>query len=142
MSIEPEPSEHVPTDPNPKQAKDVGDVRVSRTATAWTLTLSNPGRRNALTWHMYGRLREELTTLTTMTAQGSPRVLILQGDGNAFAAGTDIRQFQAFTSGQDGIDYEQQISDVLRLLGDVPIPVLAVVRGPAVGGGLGLVAFS
>ena len=63
------------------------------------------------------------------------RVLILKGAGGAFAAGTDITQFRTFTSGDDGIAYERRLDAVIDRLERVRRVTVAVVDGPAVGGG-------
>ena len=44
------------------------------------------------------------------------RVLVIRGSGGAFAAGTDISQFGAFTSGDDGIAYERRLDAVIDRL--------------------------
>jgi enoyl-CoA hydratase len=113
-----------------------GQVRVRQAgAVAW-LTLSNPGKRNALTWQMYDQLESACTTLDPAV-----RAVVLRGDGGrAFAAGTDIQQFTEFRTGDDGVAYERRIGRVLDALTAVRVPVLAVVEGPAVGAGLVLAA--
>src|SRR5699024_1152330 len=55
----------------------------------------------------------------------------------AFVAGTDIAQFRGF-SGDDGVAYEQRIDEVLGALAAVTKPVIAVIDGHCVGGGLGI----
>ena len=63
------------------------------------------------------------------------RVLVIRGAGGAFAAGTDISQFRDFTSGDDGIAYERRLDAVIDRLERVRRATMAVVDGPAVGGG-------
>jgi enoyl-CoA hydratase len=53
----------------------------------------------------------------------------------AFAAGTDIRQFAGFQSGEDGLGYEAKIDAVLHRLAHVAVPTIAQVQGVAAGGG-------
>ena len=60
--------------------------------------------------------------------------------GDAFAAGTDIRQFVDFHGGADGVAYERRIARVLSRLLDLRVPLVGVVTGPAVGAGLALAA--
>jgi enoyl-CoA hydratase/carnithine racemase len=66
--------------------------------------------------------------------------VVLRGAGEAFAAGTDIAQFAEFDGAADGLDYERRVGAVIEDLLAVPVPVLGVVDGPAVGGGLALAA--
>ena len=63
------------------------------------------------------------------------RVLVLRGSGGAFAAGTDIEQFAAFTTGDDGIAYERRLDAVIERLERTTRITIAAVDGPAVGGG-------
>ena len=63
------------------------------------------------------------------------RVLILRGDGEAFAAGTDIAQFRDFKTGADGVAYEHRLDAVIDRLERVTRVTIASVNGPAVGGG-------
>ena len=58
-----------------------------------------------------------------------------RGAGGAFAAVTDIAQFREFTSGDDGIAYERRLDAVIDRLERVRRATIAVVDGPAVGGG-------
>jgi enoyl-CoA hydratase len=102
------------------------------------LWLSNPGRRNAITWAMY----DGLLGIRALVA-GDPdiRVVVLRGaGGQAFAAGTDIRQFAEFTTGEQGVEYEHRVGRVVASLLAIRAPVIAVVEGPAVGAGLAIAA--
>lgn len=101
------------------------------------LTLSNPGRRNALTWHMYDAFADAIAQTST---DPSVRVIVIRGHGEAFAAGTDITQFASFTTGEQGLQYEQHIGGILEKLLKLNIPVIAAVDGPAVGAGLAIAA--
>jgi enoyl-CoA hydratase/carnithine racemase len=96
-----------------------------------TLTFNRPQARNALTWDMYDALVDACERVDTTDL----RVLILRGAGGAFAAGTDIGQFREFTSGDDGIAYERRLDAVMDRLERVRRATIAVVDGPAVGGG-------
>jgi len=97
------------------------------------LTFNRPEARNAMTWAMYDALVE---ACDRVDRDESVRVLVLRGaGGKAFAAGTDISQFQQFKTPQDGVDYEQHISDVLDRLERVGKPTVAQIEGVAVGAG-------
>ena len=74
-------------------------------------------------------------------ADENVRVLVLRGAGEkAFVAGTDIKQFLEFKSGEDGISYEERMERVLGRLERVRKPTVAVVDGYAIGGGLSIAA--
>jgi enoyl-CoA hydratase/carnithine racemase len=97
------------------------------------LTFNRPAARNALTWEMYEGL---LKACETVDARPDLRVLIVGGaGGKAFAAGTDIAQFSAFHSAEDGIEYERKLDAVIDRLERVTRPTIAQVQGVATGGG-------
>lgn len=99
------------------------------------VTFNRPEARNAMTFEMYQGLAE---ACERVDADPSLRVLVLRGaGGRAFVAGTDIAQFRGFT-GADGVEYEKKIDEVLGALAAVNKPVIAVIDGHCVGGGLGI----
>ena len=99
------------------------------------VTLNRPQSRNALTFSMYERLAE------IAADPGGARALIIAGAGDkAFAAGTDIAQFRAFSSPEDAIAYEARLDRVLGALERCPIPTIAAIAGACTGGGAGIAA--
>jgi enoyl-CoA hydratase/carnithine racemase len=98
---------------------------------AW-LTFNRPEARNAMTWAMYDALAE---TCDRVDGDARIRVLVLRAAGDAFIAGTDIRQFTAFRGADDGIAYERRMEQVLDRLEQVRVPTIAQVEGVAAGGG-------
>src|ERR687885_480557 len=97
------------------------------------LTFNRPQQRNALTWAMYEGL---YAACEHVDADDRVRVLILRGAGDkAFVAGTDISQFQSFSTAADALGYEQKINRYLGRLEAVRKPTIAAIRGYAVGGG-------
>jgi enoyl-CoA hydratase len=101
-----------------------------------SVTFDRPQARNAMTWTMYEQLR---AICEQLRADPAIRVVRFQGaGGEAFVAGTDIAQFQSFTSGEDGIRYEQRIDATMALLASLPMPTVAVVQGWCIGGGLAI----
>lgn len=114
-----------------------GEVRLVQDGAVWRVELANPARRNALTWTMYEQLQR--ICLDAAEAPGL-RAVVIRGADGAFAAGTDINQFTDFASAEDGLVYERHMAEVLDALLSVPVPVIGVVEGPAVGGGLAIAA--
>jgi enoyl-CoA hydratase len=101
-----------------------------------SVTFDRPEARNAMTWAMYQQLRAHCEKLRE---DKSVRVVRFQGaGGEAFVAGTDIAQFQDFTSGKDGVDYEHRIDGTMQLLASLPMSTVAVVQGWCIGGGLAI----
>lgn len=115
-----------------------GDLLISRDGSTVTASFNRPQARNALSFDMY----ERLAVLCRQAAEDrSLRAIILTGEGGqAFAAGTDISQFQHFESGLDGIDYEKRIETVLDALEKCPVPVIAAIAGACTGGGAAIAA--
>ncbi len=109
-----------------------GVVLLERIEQVATITLSRPGALNALTWAMYQQLE---TYLETLAQDETIRVIILRGAGKAFAAGTDISQFQNF-NGLAGVQYEQRMDTIIEKLYNFPKPTIAAIHGYAVGAGI------
>jgi enoyl-CoA hydratase/carnithine racemase len=97
-----------------------------------SITFNRPQARNAMTWEMYNALYE---CCEAVDADDDIRVLVLRGAGEkAFVAGTDIKQFLKFESGEDGIAYEKRMERVIGRLEAVRKPTVAVIDGYAIGG--------
>ena len=115
-----------------------GAVRYERDGVVGRITFDRPAARNAMTWAMY----EELAVACArVAADPEVRVAVLRGaGGKAFVAGTDISQFRAFKSGEDGVSYERQVAKYLAAVEELPVPTIVVVEGWAIGGGLAIAA--
>jgi len=103
-----------------------------------SVVFDRPHAHNALTWTMY----EQLGAICARLANdASVRVVTLRGaGGKAFVAGTDIAQFAAFAGADDGVAYERRIDAGVDALERLPMPVVAILEGWVVGGGLALAA--
>lgn len=100
------------------------------------VTLNRPQALNALTWTMYDSLIEACDRVDN---DPEIRVMLLHGaGGKAFAAGTDISQFQNFTGADDGIAYERRLEAATGRLETVAKPTIAAIEGYAVGAGAAL----
>ncbi|MFT0860352.1 enoyl-CoA hydratase/isomerase family protein [Ancylobacter sp. G4_0304] len=116
------------------EADDKGRVRFIVEGPVARIIFDRPAARNAMTWRMYEELEQACLAIA---ADPSIRVAVLRGaGGKAFVAGTDIDQFRAFTSGEDGVAYEQQVERFVGAVERLPVPTIAVVEGWAVGGGM------
>jgi enoyl-CoA hydratase/carnithine racemase len=96
------------------------------------VTFNRPEARNALTWDMYDAL---VQACDAAEAHRHVRVFIIRGAGGAFAAGTEIKQFRDFRSGDDGVAYERRLDAIVERVERMKLPTIAEVDGPAVGGG-------
>jgi enoyl-CoA hydratase len=113
-----------------------GTVRLTIEGPIASVVFDRPEARNAMTWTMYQQLG---AICEQLRGDANVRVVCFRGaGGQAFVAGTDIEQFKAFKSGDDGIDYERQIDAGIERLETLPMATVAVVEGWAVGGGLAI----
>jgi enoyl-CoA hydratase/carnithine racemase len=116
-----------------------GTVLVSREGSVATLTLSNPGKLNAIDLAMWNQLAERILSLTQ---EKDLRCLLVRGDGpEAFSSGADIAEFVRVRSNlKQAKAFGEPVHRAFRLLHDFPIPTLAAIRGVCAGGGLELAA--
>lgn len=97
------------------------------------VTLNRPQAHNALTWAMYDGLVE---ACEQVDASEEIRVMVIRGaGGKAFAAGTDISQFQNFRTEEDALNYERRLDEVIGRLEAVSKPTIAAIEGVAAGAG-------
>lgn len=95
-----------------------------------TVTLNRPEKLNAFD----GALCEELVeALALLSRSDAVRVIVLTGAGRAFCAGADLDVLVA-----EGPALVAAGKDIALALRAAPQPVLAVVNGPAAGGGANL----
>jgi methylglutaconyl-CoA hydratase len=104
------------------------------------LTLQRPHKRNALTRELLKDLKSHLDGLA---AQADLRLLVLGAAGSAFCAGMDLAQMQETAALPDAAPLWRADTDIYRdvvaAIFECPCPTLAVIPGPAVAGGLGIV---
>ena len=101
-----------------------------------TVTLSNPGKLNALTVAMWQELARAMQRLS---ADDALRCVVLRGAGNeAFAAGADIAEFAQArdNAGQGRVYHRQYVHGALEAVGACRHPTVAMIHGPCAGGGL------
>jgi isohexenylglutaconyl-CoA hydratase len=106
--------------------------------------LSRPERRNALNHDM---MREIAEAAERAAVERGVRALVLRGEGGAFCAGGDLAAMAEMppvpAGGPDPlVAAYRYFGEVLERLNTLPQAVIAVVEGPAVGGGLGMVCCS
>lgn len=103
------------------------------------VTLARPDQYNALSRASWNRLVQVFEDLSTSTVL---RAIVIRGVGDrAFAAGADIKEFpDVRLTTQDAVGYNETISAALNAVQSVPVPVIAMISGLAVGGGCELAA--
>jgi enoyl-CoA hydratase/carnithine racemase len=90
--------------------------------------MSRPDKKNAMTGAMYSRLAE---VLAEADRDDKVRVVMWHGAGDAFTAGNDIADFQEHPPQEEDSPQAQ----LTRALVNFAKPLIAAVRGIAVGGG-------
>jgi methylglutaconyl-CoA hydratase len=98
-----------------------------------TITLNRPANRNALSQEMVTSI---LDSLRTAIADPAARVIVFTGTGTVFCAGADLKErLTANTVSEDGPPLFVQIFEEIQ---GSPKPVVAMLNGSALAGGLGL----
>ena len=99
-----------------------------------TLTLDSPANRNALSRAMRAELR---AALDDALADDAVRVVVLDHTGRVFCSGMDLAEATGGGADEQGV---REFPELLAAVRSAPKPVMAVVRGPARAGGVGLLA--
>lgn len=123
----------------PSAESVVDRIAVQRVRDVAVVTLSRPQVRNALNlagWRRLEHVFDDLGDDSTL------RAVVIRGAGNeAFGAGADIKEFpQTRMGAAAAATYNESLAACLRALSAVPVPVIASIRGLAVGGGCELAA--
>ncbi|MEW5853321.1 MAG: enoyl-CoA hydratase/isomerase family protein [Myxococcota bacterium] len=100
-----------------------------------TLTLDDAPRRNAMTEALGDRLSE---VVERVRKDAALRAVVLTGAGDAFSAGGDLAMLEHLRTVGDATAREHMLAFYARYLRilDFTVPVVAAVRGPAIGAGL------
>ena len=114
-------------------------LRVERDGALARVTLARPEVRNAFDDILIAELAAAFSELD---ADAAARVVILAGDGPSFCAGADVhwmRKAGGFSAAENEAD-ALRMARMLRGIDACGKPVVALVHGAAIGGGVGLVA--
>jgi isohexenylglutaconyl-CoA hydratase len=116
-------------------------IRLRRKGQVWHLSFNRPGRRNALNHAMMIEIGD---AVDRVSADRTARALVLRGTGGDFCAGGDLGAMAKMPTkprkGPDPLVASYRVfGEVLARLNRLPLAVVAVVEGPAVGGGFGMV---
>ncbi len=103
------------------------------------ITLWNPERRNAIGPQMVNEL---LYAIDDAHADEDVRSIVITGDGKAFCAGGDFSQMTGGADDGPVLPPKGDYADLLLAMTRTEVPIIARVNGPAMGGGLGIVAAS
>jgi enoyl-CoA hydratase/carnithine racemase len=113
-----------------------GRIRVEKDGAIGWIVFDHPERHNAITADMWHAIPE---AVAEVAADPELRLGILRGEGErAFVSGADISEFQQQRSGEGALAYEERNARAFDALAAFPKPLLAMIHGHCVGGGLAL----
>lgn len=103
------------------------------------LTLNRPEVHNAFNDALIAEMTSALDALERDT---QVRAVILSGNGKSFSAGADLNWMRAMAgySHAENLRDAEALGDLMHRLDSLKKPTIALVQGPAFGGGVGLVA--
>lgn len=118
-------------------AKQPGYLKTDERDGILTITICNVARYNAMSLSMWVHLAD---LVGQAERSESVRALVLTGEGErAFVSGADISEFGALRKDPDQVArYDLAVANAQRALSDSRHPVIAVIRGICMGGGMGL----
>jgi enoyl-CoA hydratase len=114
-----------------------GSVRVSRENGVANVILENVERRNAINVAMWRALAREFTGFAD--GENTLRAVIMRGapEGGAFSAGADLSEFpEVRGTTEAALAYRKETHAALNAIHACPVPVVALIDGPCIGGGL------
>jgi enoyl-CoA hydratase/carnithine racemase len=114
---------------------DPKSFRLAIDAGIATITLSRPDRLNALTFEVYGELRE---TFRSLGAAAHVRTVVITGEGRGFCSGGDVEGIIAELFAKDArglLEFTRVTGALIQSIVEARRPVIAAVNGVAVGAG-------
>lgn len=111
-------------------------VKVATTSPAVTITLDSPGNRNALSRQLVAEAASAFDHVARQVLErpDDVRVVVLSHTAPAFCAGADLKERS------EGAPDSAPFVALLQRIMDLPVPVIAAVKGPVRAGGVGLMA--
>ena len=114
----------------------MASLRIERDGPVLRITMARPDRRNAFDAALISELAEAFVDV------GRARAVVLVGEGPSFSAGADVDWMRSSVdlSFEENVAEANALRKMLEAIDGCPAPVVARVRGHALGGGAGLVA--
>jgi 2-(1,2-epoxy-1,2-dihydrophenyl)acetyl-CoA isomerase len=114
-------------------------IKITETDNYLQISLNEPETLNAFSKEMIVDICDQIDNLKT---EKRFLPLIITGEGRAFSSGGNLELMNQYVEKNKSVEYLQQIVPfvnelILRLL-NYPGPTLAIINGPAVGGGFNL----
>jgi len=92
------------------------------------ISFNRPDKKNAITLAMYQQVAD---AINRSVEEGNVKVIVISGEGEHFTSGNDLKDFLA----NPNIDESSSVYQFLKALIFCPIPVIAAVKGFAIGVG-------
>lgn len=101
------------------------------------ITFNQPKRRNAVSFDMWAAIPE---IVNAFTEDDEVRVVVMKGAGDkAFVSGADISEFEEKRNTAEQVEiYDAGTAAANAALREMPMPLIAMVRGFCIGGGLAI----
>ena len=98
------------------------------------LTLARPTEMNAVNPDM---IEEVIDALAGVSSMDDVKALVISGEGRAFCAGADLTYMEGILKDREALSrYLGRFNEMLFALEELPIPVIGLVHGYALAGGL------
>jgi enoyl-CoA hydratase/carnithine racemase len=112
-----------------------GQVLLAMDGPIALVTLSHPGKLNAMSRDMWRALREMFTSLQQ---RSDVRCVLLRGEGAAFCAGGDISEYPSFRFDEAALRgfHEDEVWGGLQAMLDCDVPIVAQIEGACMGAGM------
>jgi enoyl-CoA hydratase/carnithine racemase len=112
-----------------------GSVDLRREGAIAFVTLSHPGRLNAMSRAMWMALRDAFKALS---AEEALRCIVVRGEGAAFCAGGDISEYPSFRFEEESLRafHEDEVWAALQAMLECPVPMVAQIAGACMGAGI------
>ncbi len=96
------------------------------------IIINRPEKRNAMTYNMWRALYDAYSKSCT---DDNIKIVVLRGQGGSLSAGDDIKEMLDLNDTQEARKFFQVLREVFRIVLECPKITVAIVDGPAVGGG-------
>lgn len=96
------------------------------------LRIDRPNKHNALSKQMWLDIPRAINALEKACCQ----IIAITGNNRTFSAGADFNDLKAIETQNDAREFWQAIKNCLDFVESHPLPTVAIVDGPCLGGGL------
>ncbi len=105
------------------------NLELERLGTTSIITISRPAKKNALTLKMITGIGDALKA----EHQSGATAVVLTGGTEIFSAGADL---ETIGHGATDIEIDDVIAELIAVIADLPIPVIAAIEGACIGAAL------